>query len=153
MSEKKAPKIITFRAKHFWFILATLVQETELIKEMIKKKIKLYYVCYGTTPLDKWTVEMYKQIGIICVQKKQPKDFDDSLHIGTYGDHIIQSKHPKEITKAFEDFFRKNKTPQDTKLVKITEITTKKAEFKLQSIYSPTLAKSTREEIIRECEE
>ena len=151
LEEENAPKIITFKAVHFWFLIATLVQETELIKEMMKKGIKLYYICYGNTKLDKWTTDMYKQIGIQCIQKKKPSNFDNGLHIGTYGNYIIQSKHPKEITKQFEKFFTKNKKPQDASLTEITELATEKADFKLQSIHNPILAKSMREEVINLC--
>lgn len=150
LSENKSPKIITFKAVHFWFLIATLVQETELIKELISKKIKLYYICYGSTPLDKWTVNMYKQIGIHCIQKRKPEEFDEGLHIGTYGNYIIQSKHPKLISKQFQKFFTKNKRPQDASLTKITELATKRASFKLQSIKNPVLAKSMRDETINQ---
>src|SRR3989338_3226492 len=41
LSDPKAERIVTFKAVHFWFMIATLAQETELMKEMIKRGIKV----------------------------------------------------------------------------------------------------------------
>ncbi len=152
IQEKNSPKITTFKATHFWFLIGTLIQETELIKELIKKGIKLYYICYGQTKLDQWTVKLYNEMGVRCIQKKRPKEFEEELNIGTYGNYIIQSKQPKKIVEEFRKFFAKNKKPEETSIIDITNIATMKANLKLQSIYNPTLAKSMREEIIREFE-
>ena len=150
LSDKNSPKIITFKAVHFWFLIATLAQETELMKEMIKKRIKLYYICYGKTSLDKWTVDMYKQIGVHCISKPKPKGFKDGLNIGTYGDYIIQTEHPKEITNKINSFFSRCKKIEDASLTSITDIVTMKKEIVLQSIYNPVIAESIRKEVINE---
>ncbi len=150
LEEEVAPKIITFKATHFWFLISTLAQETELIKSLLKKGVKLYYICYGKTALDEWTVNMYRQIGIHCIRKDRPKSFPEGLNIGTYGDYLIQSLHPDKITKRISRFFKSCKSPQDASLTEITSIVTQKADFKLQSIHNPLVAKGVREEIIRE---
>ncbi|MFA5796410.1 MAG: hypothetical protein WC916_00045 [Candidatus Woesearchaeota archaeon] len=148
LQEKETPKIITFRAEHFWFIIATLAQETGLIKEMIKKNIQLYYISYGNTPLDQWTIDMYKQIGIHCMRLPKPKNYPAGLHVGTYGDYIIHSQHPQKITKKIEKFFQKYQHTRDISLVNIGEIVNAKEEIQLQVIHNPLLAESTRNEIV-----
>ena len=148
LQEKEAPKIITFRAEHFWFIIATLAQETDLIREMIKKNIKLYYISYSNTPLDQWTIDMYTQIGIHCMRLPKPKNYPAGFHVGTYGNYIIHSRHPQKITKKIEEFFQKYKHTKDISLVNIGEIVNAKEEIQLQVIHNPLLAESTRNEIV-----
>jgi len=147
LSDPKAPKVITFKAVHLWFLIATLAQETELMKEMIRKGIKIYYICYGNTPLDKWTVNMYNSIGVKIIIQPKPKDFDEGLNTGTYGNLLVQSKHPPEITKKLNNLFKKCKRPEDASLAQITDIVTEKAEIQLQVLDDPLVSATVREDI------
>jgi hypothetical protein len=144
-SEPKAPKVITFKAVHFWFLIATLAQETELMNELKKKGVRLYYVCYGDTALDKWTVSMYNRIGVKAVMRPKPKDFVDGLNIGTYGNVLIQSTHPPQIAKKIDDFFHRCKRVEDAALVNITDFVTEKGEIPLQVLDDPVVSASVRE--------
>jgi hypothetical protein len=147
IEEKDSPKKIVFKAKHFWFLLATLAQETELIKDLLERKIEIYYINYGDTNLDKWAVDTYKKIGIHCVIKKKPKEFNQGLNLGVYGNYIIQATHPEEVNQKIDNLFKKTKNMGDTSLHEITNIVSMKASFKLQSIYSPLIAKNIVDEV------
>lgn len=148
LNEQKAERIITFKAVHFWFLIATLAQETELMKEMIKKGVKLYYICYGDTTLDKWTVEMYNKIGVHARLMPEPKNFTRGLNIGTYGNFLIQAQHPPELTKKINTFFQRCKNPQDASLTDITELVTEKTDITLQVLSNPLVAETVRKDII-----
>src|SRR3989344_4609206 len=150
LNDQKTVKVITFKSVHFWFLIATLAQETELIKEMIKRGIKLYYICYGNTALDKWTVEMYNKIGVHIKLLPKPKNFTSGLNMGTYGNMLIQSQHPPELTKKIDAFFQKCKNPQDASLTDITELVTEKCEINLQALADPLVAETIRKDIIRQ---
>ncbi|MBS3123115.1 hypothetical protein J4437_00610 [Candidatus Woesearchaeota archaeon] len=150
LNDQKTVKVITFKSVHFWFLIATLAQETELIKEMIKRGIKLYYICYGNTALDKWTVEMYNKIGVHIKLLPKPKNFTSGLNMGTYGNMLIQSQHPPELTKKIDAFFQKCKNPQDASLTDITELVTEKCEINLQVLGDPLVAETIRKDIIRQ---
>ncbi len=150
LSEPNAPKIITFKAVHFWFMLATLAQETELIKEMQQHGIKLYYICYGNTPLDKWTVQMYNRLGVHCKQLPKPKDFVPGLNIGTYGNYLIQATHPQPLATEIDKFFHSCQKVEDASLAKITDFVTAQQDIQLTVQYDPIIAASFRENIMRE---
>lgn len=147
LADPKAPKVITFKAVHFWFLIATLAQETKLMKEMLKKGIKLYYICYGNTALDKWTVEMYNNIGVKAVIQPKPKDFANGLNIGTYGNLLVQSQHPPRIAKKLAQLFHKCQRPEDASLAQITDVVTERADIQLQVLDDPLVSATVREDI------
>lgn len=149
LSDPKAPKAITFKAEHFWFLIATLAQETELMKEMIRKGVKLYYLCYGNTSLDKWTVDMYNAVGVHAKLMPKPKEFPSGLTIGTYGNTLIQSQYPKKLAKNIDVFFHSCRKPEDASLANITDLVTENLEIPLQVLHDPLVAGAIREEIKR----
>jgi hypothetical protein len=143
------PKIITFSAEHFWWVIATPVQEAELYRSMQKKGITTYFIGYGNTPLDKWTTDYYKGIKVHCKQIPKPKNFPPGHNAGTYGDIIIQVTYPPKLAQRIKDFFRKHKQVAQTNLPELVEITTEKHEIVLTVIRDATLAASMREGNIR----
>jgi len=150
LSDPKAERIVTFKAVHFWFMIATLAQETELMKEMIKRGIKVYYICYGNTPLDQWTVDMYNQIGVHAKLMPKPKNFTPGLNIGTYGNVLIQSQYPPELTKRVDSFFQRCKHPQDASLTAITDLVTEKGEITLQVLHDQLVTETIRKDIMQQ---
>ncbi len=150
LNDPKAEKIITFKSVHFWFLIATLAQETELMKELIRKGVKIYYICYGNTTLDKWTVKMYNNMGVHARLLPRPKNFTSGLNIGTYGDMLVQSQHPLELTKKIDSFFQRSNSIQDASLIDITDLVTEKGEITLQVLHDPLVAETMRNEIIRQ---
>ena len=143
-------KTITFKAVHFWFLIATLAQETELIQEMVQKGIKLHYICYGNTPLDKWAVETYKRMGVHAKILPKPRNFPQGLNIGTYGNKTIQSQHPPELAAHIDTFFKTCKHLQDASLADITSIVMEKCDIRLQVLNDPVVTETIREEIAKQ---
>ena len=150
LSQPQAPKIITFKAVHFWFLLATLAQETQLIQEMLQHGIKLYYICYGNTPLDKWAVQMYNRLGVHCIHRSKPHDYDLGLNIGTYGNYLIQTTHPQQLAKKIDHFFRTTAKVEDASLTQITQLVIDEQDIPLTIQYDHLLAQTFRENVLRE---
>ena len=148
-ASEKPPKRITFEAVHFWFVLVTLAQETELMKDLIKNKVNLNYLCYGNTLLDKWAVNHYNNIGVACKTLSREKDFVPGHNIGVYGNLIMHTTHPNSITKKMNAFFKKYKRIEDVKLSEITDIVKEKVEIKLTVINDPLLAKTVSDNVVR----
>src|SRR3989344_2091602 len=80
----------------------------------------------------------------------KPKNFTSGLNMGTYGNMLIQSQHPPELTKKIDAFFQKCKNPQDASLTDITELVTEKCEINLQALADPLVAETIRKDIIRQ---
>ncbi len=142
------PKKIIFQATHFWFVLATLAQETELIKNMIKKGISLYYVCFGKTAIDKWTIKYYNDLGVHSKAMTRPKDFKEGYNLGVYGDLVIYTTHPKEITKKLDEFFSEHDKIEKTNLSEFLKIISMKTNIQLTVVKNPVLARTIRESVI-----
>ncbi len=143
-----APKEITFAAEHFWFLIATLAQESGLMRELAAKGVTLHYVCYGKTALDRWTVQLYRELGVQCVQASRPVTFSSGLTIGSYGDFIIQCQYPPTIFSRIDTFFSRHKTTADMPLAEISAIVTAEDSFTLQVIHNPVLASGMRKDVL-----
>lgn len=139
------PRAITFSSVHFWWVIATLVQETELFKDMRTHGVKSHYICYGDTPLDQWTVSFYNNIHVECKHLPKPTGFANGHNIGTYGDLIIQTTYPPKLAQKIEHFFNRYKRVEQTNLPELVEITTETHEITLTVIKDPLLAKSLRD--------
>lgn len=142
------PKVITFQAVHFWWVLVNLAQETELMKGLNKQGIKSYFVCYGNTPLDKWTAKYYNDLGISCKILSRPKDFINGHNIGVYGDLIIQATHPENTARKIEEFFKRYERIEDARLSELMEIVTEQINIKMTVIRDPMLTKTIRENVL-----
>lgn len=148
-SKPEPPKFITFEAAHFWFVVVTLAQETELLKEMMENGVKLYYLCYGGTPLDEWTVRHYNKIGVRCTSLPRPKGFVQGYNIGVYGDLVCYTTHPKEIADRMDALFKKYKRIEDVDLDELYAIVTMPSTIELTVIKNPVLARNVRESVLK----
>jgi len=133
---------------HFWFVIATLAQETELMKRMSAQGISSYYLLHGKTPLDLWTVQFYRNLGVSCKSVSKPEGFEPGLNIGTYGDFIMQTTHPKEISERIDRFFKKYKHIEDVNLTELVDIATAETSITFTVIKDPVLARTLREKIM-----
>ncbi len=140
--------IIAFEAVHFWWVLVNLAQETELMKGITRRGIICHFNCFGNTPLDLWTSKYYNDIGVACETIPKPSDFVNGHNIGIYGDFIVQATHPPKIAKRIEDFFKKYKRVEDTKLADIMDIVSEETDICMTVIRDPLLAKNMRDTIL-----
>src|SRR3989344_592460 len=148
-SKPEPPKYVTFEAAHFWFVIVTLAQETELMKDMLAKNIKLFYASYGATPIDHWAAKHYNSIGVHCKTMQKPDNFADGYNIGVYGNLVIYTQYPPSIAKKMNDFFRKHKRIEDVNLDEVYQIVNLQEEIQLTVIHDPVLAQSRRDMVLR----
>ncbi len=149
-SDAKHAKVQTFTSMHFWFVLVVLAQETALITDLTKKGIQSNFICYGQTPLDKWTVKYYQDLGIGCKSLPRPPDFPLGLNIGSYGDTIIQVEYPQEVQEKLDGFYGRYQRIEDARLAEIAELSTMPGEYRLTIIRDAVLAKNFRESVLKE---
>ena len=148
-SKPEPPKFITYEAAHLWFVVVTLAQETELMKELYEQGIALYYICRGKSLLDLWTVKHYNEIGVHCKQLQMPKDFTPGYNIGVYGNLVISTTYPAETARKMDVFFKKYKKIEDASLAEIYEVVHEPMSVTITVINDPVLAKNIRENVMK----
>ena len=149
LSHPKPPKRITYEGTHFWFMIVTLAQELELMKEMLNKGITLAYLCYSKTPLDLWAVKQYTQVGVCCLSKDLPLEFSPTYNIGVYGNLIISTIYPVELIKKMDAFFQKNKKIEQVNMEELYTLVTSLHKIQLTVIHDPVLAKNKSEAVFK----
>ncbi len=142
------PKYMIYEAAHFWFVVVSLAQETALVKEILEKGVKIYYLCKRDTELDRWTIKHYQDIGINC-KFMQSKDFPLGYTIGVYDELVMCVTHPPEIASALDKFFQEHKSVEKADLTKLFEIVKMPCEMKLTVIKDSVLANTVRENILK----
>ena len=148
-SKPEPPKVITFEAAHYWFVVVTLAQETELMKELHSQDIQLYYICRGKSLLDRWTVKHYNEVGVHCKQLPMPKDFTLGYNIGVYGNLVVYTTHSPETARKMDAFFKKYKKIEEASLAEIFQIVNEPMSVTLTVINDPVLAKNIRENVMK----
>jgi len=117
--------------------------------EIKEKGIKSYFLTHKDSTLNVHNIEFHKNIGGIHVSQNIKKpDFDENMYMGTYGDLILQTEHPKELTKKLKDFFKKNKNLEKLDLIKLNEIAKAKYSLKLTIIKNKAMTEHINGSII-----
>ena len=116
------PNINCWRGAHGWEALLHSDTEKRLMEKLKHKGIKSYTLSTGNTPLDKIAMNLYKQIGLKVSISKSSSQFDKSYYVGTYGDLIVQTQYPLELTKELDEFFKKNKNLENLNLKELSDI-------------------------------
>ncbi len=147
-SNPEQPRVMTFEAMHFWWVIVSLSQETALMRETTGRGVKHYYICYGNTPLDTWAVKHYNEMGVKSVMLPIPKDFVVGNNVGAYGDVIMQTMYSPKTAEKLTSFFRRYKRIEDIKLAELIDIVNEKTDEQLSVIKDPLLAKTMRERVL-----
>jgi hypothetical protein len=142
------PLIVAAETMHFWFVIANLASETEMARTMIGSGVKVYYLNYGGTPLDRWTVEHYKSLGVKSKMLPKPKDFPETLNIGAFGDMVLKASYSPQVARMLNLFYKKYKTVQEAKLSEMIDATIFSSPIQITVMKDPVMAKSIRAGII-----
>ncbi len=102
---KKKKGIVVWLAKHYhWpFAYSKKMFDVQEIKEEKKNSYKIFG---SSTPLDRWSMKFYKQLGVNVIFEKNAAQKED---IAVYGDEILEIKYGEELVSTICDFFKKNK--------------------------------------------
>jgi hypothetical protein len=137
-----------YQAAHVWEVLMYPESERKIMSHLIKKGIKSYTVITGKTPLDKMVAKFYKDLGIKVAFAPSSSTFDKEYAVGTYGELVAQTRYPKEIVDALDEFFKKTKDLSNFDLKKLSEIIHIKCEIKLTVNKNVNMAKQINSSII-----
>ncbi|MDD5163109.1 MAG: hypothetical protein PHD95_02765 [Candidatus ainarchaeum sp.] len=137
-----------WQGQHIWEALVHLDTEKKIMEQLKQKKIKSYAVIFGNTPLDKYVKRFYESIGLkVKIIPPQTKS-DNTYHVGTYGDLIIQAKYPKNLVQKIDSFFKKTKSFVDMDIKSLHDVISTKTEIKLTVIKNQDMAKQINKMII-----
>lgn len=148
--KKRDYNINCWQGQHLWEILIHLDREKKVLEQMKKKGIKSYALIYSNTPLDNYARRFYESINIKTRNINSQKEFDNKYYVGTYGDIIIQTKYPKEISDEINNIFQKTKSLEDLDIKKLHDIINKPVEIKLTVIKNVEMAKQINKNIIEQ---
>ena len=141
-----------YQAPHVWEGLLHLDNEKKIMTHLKDKGIKSYILSVGNTPLDRQIAKFYSAINIKSHIQHSTSSFDKSYYVGTYGDLIVQTRYPEEITKLLDSFFKKSKTLKDLDLIELSKIVNKKISIKLTVIKNLEMAKQINNSILSQIE-
>ncbi|MEK6960113.1 MAG: hypothetical protein AABX47_02995 [Nanoarchaeota archaeon] len=141
-----------WQGSHIWEALLHLDTERKVMEQLKRKKIKSYAVVYSDTPLDRYIRRFYSSIGLQIRNIPSQSEFDNSYHVGTYGDLIVQAHYPKELVKKINAFFRNTRTFDDMDVKRLHDIVSTKTKIKLTVIRNLEMAKQINKSIIEQIE-
>jgi len=141
-----------WQGHHLWEALLHLDTERKVMEQLKRKRVKSYAVVYSDTPLDRYIRRFYSSIGLNIRNIPSQSEFDNSYHVGTYGDLIVQAHYPKELVKEINAFFRNSKSFEDMDVKKLHDIVSKKTKIKLTVIRNLEMAKQINRSIIEQIE-
>lgn len=139
-----------WQGQHIWEALVHLDTEKKTMEQLKQKKIKSYAIIFGNTPLDKYVRRFYESIGIKIKNIPSQAQFDNTYHVGTYGDLIIQAKYPKNLINKIDSFFKKTKSFVDMDIKSLHDVISAKTEIKLTVIKNLDMAKQINKTIIEQ---
>ncbi len=139
-----------YQAAHIWEGLIHPEREEKLWGQINKKGVKSYLLTTGKSALDKQVAKFYSKVGSKIYMRPSASHFDKSYCVGTYGDLVIQTRYPEEITKLLDLFFKKSKGLENLDIHELSEIVNKKIEVKLTVIKNIDMAKQINKSIIAE---
>lgn len=148
--EKAEEKVIAAKIGHLWWMLINLGNETKLNKSLIKKGINFYMVSWKDSQLDKWALNINKNIGIRTkVIREKPKEYVDTNVIGNL---IIQVRYPEKIIRKLESFYRKYNSVDDMNSLQISNICHEETEIYFKFFKDSIIAQTLRRDIINKFE-
>ena len=151
-SKKGDHGVNCWQGSHIWEALLHLDTERKVMEQLKRKKIKSYAVVYSDTPLDRYIRRFYSSIGLQIRNIPSQSEFDNSYHVGTYGDLIVQAHYPKELVKKINAFFRNTRTFDDMDVKRLHDIVSTKTKIKLTVIRNLEMAKQINKSIIEQIE-
>lgn len=138
---KRKNDLLCYQTKHEWRPLFYLRSEYNYYRKLKKNGHKFYFVCSGSSHLEKLFETFYKSIGVNYKLVEAPLTND----IITFGEYYIQIFIPEELTAKLSASLKNKKILQF-----ITEVMEKKSEIKLVINLDASLAEQVKKQITKQ---
>ena len=100
---KRKDKIICWHSNHSWWDLAYSKDTLITLKELKRRKVKIYAVTEGDTITDRWIASLYQRYGMFA-KTGVPNNF--SVVIGIYGPNIVLMIWPQEVVEKMDSLYK-----------------------------------------------
>jgi hypothetical protein len=137
-----------YQGAHGWEGILHPDTEKRMMEQLKDKGIKSYALFTSNTQLDRIIANFYKQAGVRSLISKSSSKFDKTYYVATYGNLIVQTQYPKELTERLDIFFKKNRKLENLDLGVLSDIVNKKIEIKLSVTKNIAMAKQINQSII-----
>ena len=141
--KKDSEKEVVMYCHYNWWMLINLGRETKIFQQFVKK-CPVYVLCFRDIPLNKWAMEIYKDLRI-RTKTMEDKGTDETVGINILGDTVIQVKYSAAIIKKIKDVFEKHKNTQQIGMREITKLAHEPCEIKFIVFKNQAIAKDLRE--------
>lgn len=134
-----------WRGRHCWWLLPRLHEEEHLHDLFRKYKIETYNVVLKPGPMANWAVRYYsgkhEHAKVIPLKQRD-------THVSAFGDTVMLFEFPKEITKALDRLFSKQRSLDTLDAAKAMNVFKKRCPVEVSVIHDETLARSYKDEIV-----
>jgi hypothetical protein len=148
--QKNEPRINAWQGSHAWWVLIHADHESEFIETFKKNDIEAYLLGTSHTPLDKYTLKYYTDLGMHSkVLKAKPAEHDGACYMATCGDTVIQTYYPGKIVQKLEEFYAKTKKVSDVNWKELMDIVSEEIDMKVTVFKNPEIAHKIRTDILK----
>lgn len=146
------PNYNYYQGAHTWEGLLHPDTEQQIMSQLKDKGIISYALTTSNTPLDKYLIKFYTDVGLIIGSNPSTKHFDKKFYVATYGETIVQTIYPDDLVHAMEEFFHKNTSIENMNLRELSDVANKKTKMTLTVIKNLQMAEHINQGIIKEIE-
>ena len=140
---------LTQQSGHTWYVLGQLEEETAILNSIKEKNLKFYILSDGNTFLDKWSGRYYKSQKFFYATNKSRKKRPKNHYFIIYGDYIMESVYPDDLTTELDTIYDNVKEITDLNLNELIKVLRKKTQLKITIMKNSVLAKRLRKDILK----
>lgn len=139
-------KEIVMHYRHNWYPLLYAKKEGQILENDPEKR-KFYCLCGNNTPLDKWSNDYERSIGMNI---KYKKGIGEKWDLQVYGDAIVQFHLDPQVVERIDKFFQTNKGFLEYSPKELLNIMALTGKFSVMIYRNELLAGQLRKETIAE---
>jgi len=145
--ENKGKKYYVQQSGHTWYVLANLEEETKILEKIKNYGIEFYTLVNGNSFLDRWCKKYYEEQSFFY-KVKLGKKKDVSQYFAVYGDYVIQSEYPKDLSDSIDKLYKKAKDLGSFEVTKLIRLLRKRTTLKMTVTKNPVVAEQLRNYIL-----
>ncbi|KYK24825.1 hypothetical protein AYK26_03010 [Euryarchaeota archaeon SM23-78] len=132
------------KAGHAYFMVGNLEEENRINELMKKLKVKFYTLVGGSSQLDKWAGNYFKNQGFYY----KSREGNTARYFAVYRDYVFQYETPLDLTKKIDAVCAKAKSFQDLDMVSLINLLKKKIGVKVTVMRNSLMAEQLRNSIL-----